>query len=155
MKTLIAYATKHGAAKIIAEKIAEQIEGAELCDLQEIPMPAVEAYDCVVIGGSLYAGRVCEAARAFAAKQEASLRGKTIGLFVSGLAETGIEKYFQSNFPAAIVEKAKEKAFLGGVYDPAKCNFGEKLILKLLGKKGYVSTISDEKIAAFVKGMSA
>jgi menaquinone-dependent protoporphyrinogen oxidase len=151
MKTLVLYATKRGAAREIAERIARALECAAY-DLGGGDIPPLEGYDAVVIGGSLYAGMVRKEAKAFAAQNEAALLGKKVGLFLSGLGK-GSEEAFQTNFPKAIVEGAKAKGSMGGIYDPAKCGFGERLIMRLLGKRQYTNTISDEAIGVFVKEM--
>jgi menaquinone-dependent protoporphyrinogen oxidase len=54
MKTLILYATKHGAAHEAAQRIAKHLDGAVLHDLKQGGVPSIAGYDCVIIGGSIY-----------------------------------------------------------------------------------------------------
>lgn len=154
MKTLILYATKYGAAREIAERIKRQLPDAEVCDLQsgtEIPL---ESYDAIVVGTSLYAGMARKEAKEFVGAHESELMKKTLGIFLSGIAEGDAENDYTANFPQGIVEHAKVKALLGGIFDPQKTNFFEKLIMKLVAKTSeYKNTISDEKIKAFAEGL--
>ncbi len=155
MKTLILYTTKHGAAADIARRIAGRMDGAETVDLEKGDIPPLADYGCVVLGGPLYAGALRKEARAFAEQNAEVLAGKRLGLFLSGLDETSAEENLQKNFPEALLAAAKAKAFLGGAYDPAKCGFLEKTLMKAITKhKDAVSTVSDEKIAAFAEALA-
>lgn len=156
MKTLIAYATKHGATRDIAAGLKKAMEGAELCDLGENPKPNLDEYDCVIIGGSLYAGMLRKEAKRFAAENAEVLQGKTLGFFLVGLAPAdGGENYFAKNFPEELMGKAKAHTILQGRYDPASCGFWERQIMKLIGKGKAVNLISDEAIRAFAEKMQA
>ena len=152
MKTLILYATKYGAAREIAERIGKRIDGAKICELKSGNIPALTDFDCVIIGSSIYAGSIRKEAKEFLAKYENDLSGKVLGLFISGMSEGEADNSFKANFPASILDKAKTKALLGGVFDPKKAGFVARLIMKAVTKQsGYVSTISDEKIEKFVQ----
>ena len=154
MKTLILYATKYGAAREIAEKIAKNIDGAEIYDLKQNNIPSFDNFDCVIIGSSLYAGSIRKEAKIFLSQNAGAFQGKNIGLFLSGMAESGEEKFFESNFPAEIVRSAKAADILGGVFDPEKAGFMERFIMKIITKQpGYINKISDDKIARFAEIM--
>lgn len=156
MKTLILYATKYGAAAEIARCIAEKIPGAVLCDLKKDAVPELSGFDCVIVGGSLYAGMLRKEARDFTVQNAAALTGMKFGLFLSGMNKSpeNHDEYFQSNFPADIVRAAAAKAFLGGIYDPKKAGFVERLIFKAVSKQsGYVNTVSEDEIDMFIRGL--
>ena len=55
MKTIILYATKHGAIAEIARRIAAHINGAVVHDLKQ-PVPDLTEYDSVIVGSSVYVG---------------------------------------------------------------------------------------------------
>ena len=79
---------------------------------------------------------------------------KKLGLFLSGLQESGETEYLEQNFPKALLDSASAKAFLGGIFDPEKCGFIERKIIKAVAKLDtYTSTINEEKIAAFVQAL--
>ena len=154
MKTLILYATKHGAAHEIAQRIAEIIGGAAVHDLRTNGAPAVSEFDCVIIGSSVYVGSIHKEAKAFLTKNADSLSGKTLGLFLSGLEADKEETLFKSNFSADILNMVKAKSFLGGIFDPKKAGVFERFVMKAAAKQSaYISTISDEKIRQFAEAM--
>ena len=156
MKTLILYATKHGAVAEIARRIAGRINGAEIHDLKQGGVPPLDVFDCVIIGGSLYAGMVRKEAKAFAAQNAAALCEKKLGLFLSGFSEKEEKKSFEANFPAEVLNAAKAANLLGGIFDPKKAGFFERLVMKAVTKQsGYISTIDDDKIAKFAETMQA
>ena len=156
MNTLILYATKHGAAREIAEHIADSMDGAILHDLKQEGIPALAAFDCVIIGSSLYAGSIRKEAKVFLSQNAEQLKGKKLGFFLSGMAKGEATKAFTDNFPADLLQKAKAASLLGGIFDPKKANAMERLIMKAVTKQsGYVSTIDEEKIKQFAALLQA
>jgi len=158
MKTLILYATKHGAAREIAARIAKNMDGAVLHDLNESGIPPLAEFDCVIIGSSLYAGSIRKEAKAFLAQNADQLRGKRIGLFLSGIGgvEGGEKEAFHKNFPPDLLQEAKAACFMGGIFDPKKAGVIERFIMKIVTKgSGYIDIIRDEKIRAFATLMQA
>ena len=154
MQTVILYATKHGAAREIAARIADCVGNAQLCDLKQGDIPDLTGFDCVIIGSSLYAGSIRKEAKAFLAQNAGILRDKKLGLFLSGMAGSDTSKYFTDNFPADIRAAAIASAFLGGIFDPQKANKMERLIMKAVTKQsGYVNTIDDATIKQFATQM--
>ena len=155
MKTLILYATKYGAAREIAGRIGTRINGAEIYDLKDGNIPSLTGFDCIIAGSSIYAGAIRKEAKEFLTKNADNFSGKTVGLFISGMSEGESESAFNTNFPSALIEKAKAKAVLGGIFDPGKAGMMAKLIMKIVTKQsGYVNTISDDKIDKFVQDLN-
>lgn len=155
MKTLILYATKHGAAREIAQKLAARMDDATVIDLGGgAPAPAPDGYDCVVVGSSVYAGQLGKDAKAYVAQHADALKQRPLGLFISGLAPDGALGYAQANYPKDVAEHAKAIEMLGGVFDPSKENFLERLVMRIIIKTSkYKSTISDEKIDQFAQSL--
>jgi len=157
MKTLILYATKYGAAKEIAKRIAEKFDNVVVHDLKQDDIPALSGFDTVIIGSSLYAGMIRKEAKAFLSKNAGVLREKKIGLFLSGMDidEDKGKTYFETNFSPELLQSAKAKTLPGGIYDPQKAGFMERFIFKLAAKKSeYSDIINDEEIARFAKEMT-
>lgn len=153
MKALVVYASKHGAAKEIGQRIGKKL-GVPAYDLAGGKVPPLAGYDCVIVGSSVYAGQLRKEAKEFVAKNEAALKQVKLGLFVSGFAPEGEEGYLTKNYPADVVSHATAKAMLGGIADPKKENVFEKLVMRIATKSGgYTNTISDEKINGFVGKM--
>ena len=154
MKTLVLYATKHGAAAEIARRIASRIDGAAIHDLKQGGVPPLDGFDCVIVGASLYAGMVRKEAKEFVAKNAAVLRGKKLGLFLSGLDGSKETEYFDSNFPADILQTAKAANFLGGIFDPKKAGIVGRIVMKAVAKQSeYTDNINDGKIAEFAEAL--
>ena len=156
MKTIIIYATKHGAAAEVAQRIAGRIGDATVYNLKQGGVPSLADFDCVIIGSSIYAGMIRKEAKAFLSKNADVLREKKLGLFISGLEASGEKKFFDTNFPPDILKMAKAARFLGGIFDPKKAGAMERLVMKVVAKKiAYVNNIDDGKIEQFVKTMKA
>jgi menaquinone-dependent protoporphyrinogen oxidase len=86
MPILVAYATRYGATRQIAERIAEQLRVAGLeVDVQ--PVTAIgdlTAYDAVVLGSAVYFGSWMKGATNFARQNQAFLGTRAVWLFSSG-----------------------------------------------------------------------
>jgi menaquinone-dependent protoporphyrinogen oxidase len=86
MRVLVAFASRHGATKGIAERIAGTLrtEGLEADALPAQTVKALRDYDAVVIGSGAYMGHWLKEATAFARHQKTALSGKPVWLFSSG-----------------------------------------------------------------------
>jgi menaquinone-dependent protoporphyrinogen IX oxidase len=150
MKTLIIFTTKHGATLKIAERIAKYIDNATLLDLNSNRTFSVADYDCIILGSPITAGMIHKKVKDFAKTNLNELTKKQVGLFVSGLQAEGEAAYFQQNFPAKLLAEATVTAFLGGIFDPEKCGFVARKMIKAIAKLDrYTSTIDEEKIKTF------
>lgn len=153
MNTLILYATHHGAARKIAKLIAQELPEAIVKDIED-GEPHLAAYDCVILGSSVEAGQIRRPLKRFISRHQDELLDKRLGLFLSGLSETGENKYFRDNFPPQLLEAAVVKQMLGGVYNPQVCSLAERIIMRLVaGCKSYVSTVNHQRIAAFADAL--
>lgn len=92
MKVLVAYASKHGSTKGIAESIGEGLRthgiDADVLDVLQVKSP--DGYDAFVIGSALYIGHWMKEARQFVSRNGAVLSSRPVWLFSSG--PTGREK---------------------------------------------------------------
>lgn len=156
MKTLILFATKNGATREIAQRIAKQMEGAVVHDLRNSEIPALGGFDCVIIGSSVYAGMIRKEAKSFVGQNAAVLCGKRLGLFISGLDGSKEKEYLSANYPAEVLRAAKSACFLGGVFDPEKAGFMGRLVMKAVAKQTeYTDNIDDTKIKQFTEALKA
>ena len=151
MKTIILYATKYGAADEIAQRIANKIDGAVIHNLKQ-GVPSLAEFDCIILGSPVYAGSIRREAKKFLSKNADVLLNKKFALFLSGIGASGEKKFFESNFPPEILQKAKAAGFLGGIFDPKKAKALERLIIKIVTKKSrYINTIDDTAIEQFAE----
>jgi menaquinone-dependent protoporphyrinogen oxidase len=85
-RVLVAYATKHGSTREVAEAVADTLRH---CDLVVDVMPAADVahlrrYDGVVLGAALYTGRLHKDARRFLARHEDGLAVRALAVFAMG-----------------------------------------------------------------------
>ena len=91
-RVLVAYASKHGATKGIAEFIGEKLlqRGLAVDVLQAGQVQDPGAYDAFVLGSALYYGHWMKEAKQFASRNNSILSTRPIWLFSSG--PTGKER---------------------------------------------------------------
>lgn len=83
---LVAYASKHGTTREVAESIASRLEELGLAvELEEAGrVRDVTPYDAVVVGGGLYTGRWHADARRLLKRNRRALAGKPLAVFGMG-----------------------------------------------------------------------
>ncbi|WP_069997220.1 flavodoxin domain-containing protein [Cellulosilyticum sp. I15G10I2] len=135
MKTLITYASKHGAARKCAQMLKEKIAGDnEVIDLKNVKNIDLSQYDNVVIGGSIYVGAIQKQVTEFCSQNIEILKKKKIGLFISCMNENEAEKQLNQVFPQELLEAACVKKSCGGEFNFKSMNFMEKMIIKMISK---------------------
>jgi len=151
MSTLIAFASKYGFTKTCAEILAKKLEGkVDICDLRS-NHPDLTKYDKVIIGGSIYAGKIRKPVKSFCSDNQNTLKDKKTGLFICGMAkEDDAQKQLESSFPKELFATAAAKGFFGGECNYNKMNFIEKFIMKkITGSDQSQSRIAEENITRF------
>ena len=136
MKTLIAFSSKHGATEKCANLIMKELKGTvDIINLKGQTSKDISSYDNVLIGGSIYAGRLQDEVKKFAKENEEILSNKNIGIFIccKDEGEKAIE-YMEYNMPEVVFERAIIKEHLGHEITLEKKNFIEKALLKNLFK---------------------
>jgi menaquinone-dependent protoporphyrinogen oxidase len=128
---LVAYATKKGSTREVAEAVAETLaeHGLEV-DLRAAATVAdLAAYDGVVLGAALYTGRVHADARAFLRRHRDALAGLPFAVFAMGprtLAEKEVASS-RKQLDAALAKtpglRPVAAAIFGGVLDPSQHRF--------------------------------
>jgi len=151
MSTLIAFATKYGFTKTCAEILAKKLEGkVDICDLRS-NHPDLTKYDKVIIGGSIYAGKIRKPVMSFCSDNQNTLKDKKTGFFICGMAkEDDAQKQLESSFPKELLATAAAKGFFGGECNYDKMNFIEKFIMKkITGSDQSQSRIAEDNITRF------
>lgn len=156
MKALILYATKSGATREIARRIAAKLDGAQAFDLKERELPGLEQFDCVIIGSAVYAGMIRKEAKEFIRLNAELLCKKRLGLFLSGMNEKSEAQTFEANFPGDVLQASAARAFLGGIFDPKKAGALGRMIMKAVSKQSeYTDNILAGRLDRFVEEMKA
>lgn len=136
MNVLVAYATRHGATRGIAERIAETLrrDGLEAVLRPVERAGSVDAYDAVVIGGAAYMFHWMKEATAFVKRHHSVLAARPVWLFSSGPTGTAASEEQRQEalatsipreFPelAAALHPRDQKVFYGA-YDPDAAPIG-------------------------------
>lgn len=154
MKTLIAYATKHGCTEKCAKMLKDELNGqVDLINLEKENKVDLSLYDQVVIGGSVYAGRIRKPVSHFCLQHLDELNKKRIGLFFCGIAEgEDADKELTSIYPPELLKTAVVKEFFGGEATIDQMNFLEKFIMKKVANVTTdLSKIREDRISDFAK----
>ena len=137
MKTLIVYGSKHGATEKCSKALKNKLQGeVVIANIKKDIIPDINSFDNVVIGGSIYAGRIQKEIREFCFKNVNTLKNKKIGIFVCCMSE-GEKAISQLNdsIPNELMLLAIAKEHFGGGFTFSKMNFFEKFIIKMVSKK--------------------
>ncbi|MBE0477483.1 MAG: flavodoxin domain-containing protein [Coriobacteriia bacterium] len=138
MPVLVAYASRHGATRGVAETVADELR-AQGVDVDVTPVeraPAVEGYDGAVIGSAVYNARWMPEAVRFIERNREALRRMPHAYFQVCLSILGdsprkeriIEAWMEP--PAEIAEPISAVTFPGAI-DRAKLEAGERLLVWL------------------------
>jgi len=131
MKILVAYASRHGATKGIAERIAQTLEprGHEVTLQPADQVPAVAGYDAFIIGSAAYAGHWLKEATGFVRQHRELLASRPVWLFSSGPIGTDLvdaegHDVVEASRPAEFAEFAgsihpRDERIFFGAFDPA------------------------------------
>ena len=139
MKILVAYASRHGATGEIAEKIGSILQTrGYTTDIS--PMDAVtdlHAYDCLVLGSAIYAGKWMKPVMEVLEKEADWLAQKSVWLFSSGPTGAGdatalLQGWIAPEDLRPLFDRIKPRgvALFHGAIDPDKLNFAEKEIVR-------------------------
>ncbi|MFA5307945.1 MAG: flavodoxin domain-containing protein [Dehalococcoidales bacterium] len=139
---LIAYASKYGSTKEIAEKIGEilKLDGlpADILPVKGIKNPA--DYQAIIIGSAMYMGMWRKEATNFVKKYETALAGKPVWVFSSGPSGKGDPAELLKGIivprgvkPLLDRIKPRDIAVFHGHLDPAKMSGMERWIVKRVG----------------------
>ena len=156
MKTLIVYATKYGCTKECAKMLAVKLIGeVQLHNLKQ-GIPAIEGYEKVVVGGSVYIGQIGKEVTQFLKEKENELKSKELGLFIVCMREGELaEQQLSTVYPQELLKHAKVKGLFGGQFKFGKMSFMDKLITRVIAKTSEdVSNIHCENIKGFAETLN-
>ncbi|HSJ22248.1 MAG TPA: flavodoxin domain-containing protein [Nocardioidaceae bacterium] len=143
MTVFVTYASKHGATRGIAERIAHDLNQAGVpTDIQHVTTTGdIAGYDAFVIGSATYAFHWMKEAQKFVRDHQKVLAERPVWLFSSG--PLGEEKtdaegndVRESSRPREIAELTEsihprgDHVFFGAL-DPEKLSFGERAIRRM------------------------
>ena len=143
---LVTYASKYGATKEIAQKIAEVLCQAGL-QVDVFPIDStldLTPYKAIVLGSAVYVGKWQKEAVSFLQTHEKALAGRPVWLFSSGPTGEGnpVQLVEGLRFPAVLQPvidgiHPRDIAVFHGYINRDKLNFIEKWAIKSLVKKPF------------------
>lgn len=136
---IVAYATKYGATKEIAEKIGEVLRGegleAEVLPVKDVRDPA--QYRALVLGSAIYIGQWRKEAASFVKSHRDELAKLPVWIFSSGPTGQGdavalVQGWQYPSSLTSIIEhiRPRDVAVFHGMINFDKFNFLEKMALK-------------------------
>jgi menaquinone-dependent protoporphyrinogen oxidase len=159
MKTLILYATKYGATEEVARRLRKQLDGeVDLINVAASPVHSPEPYDTIVLGGSIYMGKIQKQLTNYIRKNIDVLEQKKIGLFICAAHPEEKKRIIelQQAFPASLNRKAAAKAVLGYAINFDKMRLIDKFIMrKIKGDSTNVAEFYDDRIKSFSTSFSS
>jgi len=159
MSTIIVYTTNYGTTEKCARIIADKIGGdTQLVRLGSNEVPCLHCAQNIIIGGSIYAGRVQSALKKFIAKNIDVLIQKKVGLFLC--AAENNEPHRTQQIENAFDKRLREHAVIietaGYQIDYDKLSMIHKIITKLVSKQSESQSALDmdalDRIADCFKG---
>lgn len=158
MKTLIAYASRHGTAEKIAHLLSLEIHHCQvrLLDLKhENSNVNMEDYDQVILGGSIHFGEVQTSIKNFFTNYHDELMKKQIGLFLCFMKDNVAEEEFNHAYPEDLQNHAKALGLFGGELLFEKMNFAERFVVSKVGMKTETEYhIDEEAVESFIWKMN-
>lgn len=159
MKTVILYTTKYGSVRKAAAILKEKLNGeTALVDIANGSIPSLDEYDTVILGGSVYMGRIQKKLSSYIQNNLNVLLKKRIGVFLcAGATENGQqEKELREAYPSRLYDHVLARGVLGYSYDFDKMRFFDRFIVsRILGNTKSISAFYDDKINQFAQTMNA
>ncbi|WP_404328815.1 flavodoxin domain-containing protein [Mesobacillus maritimus] len=158
MKTLIIYATKYGSVEHVAVILGRKIEG-DVCsvNISTGKVPSLEDYHAIILGGSIYAGKIQKELKVFIEENLPVLLQKRVGLFLCAAhPDPEIrEKELKENFPSELYYHAIAKETVGYEIHYQKMNLVERLLARMIMKvKTDQTALASEQIDKFADDMN-
>lgn len=161
MNTIILYATQYGFTADCVSQLKEQLSGETIAvDLTKQTAPSLSGFDTVIVGGSIYMGKVQTQISAFCAANEGELLQKKLGLFLCCGLPQSLEQSMAASFSEALRKGAKAVGCFGGELRTNRMKPMHKLIAGVMQKAGAKDGIkppqaNPQAIADFAQAMNA
>lgn len=158
MKSIIVYATRYGCSAEVAKLIQQGLESdCTLVNIMTEKVPQLDSFDTVILGGSIYIGKVQKELTSFVNANLKQLLSKKVGLFLCAGTpkQDDRDKELQGAFPPELLAHAVAKDILGYAFTFEKMRFFDRLIMKKIkGDSVSTSEYFDKRILLFVKALS-
>jgi menaquinone-dependent protoporphyrinogen oxidase len=154
MTYLIIYMSRHGTTAKVAADLKEKLgtEKTTLVDLEKDPLPSLEEFPTVIIGGSVHAGTIQQELMTFCIRHKTELLQKRLGLFMCYMNNDLGDLEFEDSFPNELRKHAIAKGFFGGEFLFEKMTALEReSVRKVKGIEDSVHRIDEKAIEKFIE----
>lgn len=158
MSVLIAYRSKYGATADCARALAARIPvQTKLADLARDRRPDVAAADVVLIGGSIYGGKIQREVPAFCDRQRELLLARPVGLFICCLyRDEHAMAQLSSAFPDWLLAHAFARSWLGGEIHRDRLTLFDRVLIRSLPQSIHdIATVRREAIEELAAAVNA
>ena len=156
MRTIIVYTTKYGCVEKAVNILKSKMTGdISIVNIAKEKAPSLDSFDNIILGGSIYVGKIQKALTKYIDANLPALLGKRVGLFICAAQPEPVStKELEDNFPVELFNRAVVKEVFGHEYRLDKVGFINKIILrKVAGVTESASALSEDKITSFAKVM--
>ena len=157
-RILIVYASKYGCTEKAALLLQAKLAGAEVVNLRSGNLPDLTGYDTVILGGSIYYGRIRKEMAAFTAQHKQELLKKRLGLFIcAGMTGKKGEQELKQAYPEIIYNKALAREVMGDEVYLDLISVLDKWILRMVKGKEHKTGggLVMDKLERFAQTMAA
>lgn len=158
MKTLIVYSSRYGCTADCAKYLSTKLSGeTTLLDINNAANPIeLDSFDTVIIGSSVYVGKVAKKLRTFCQDNLATLIRKKIGIFLCCAQPEQADEFLAANLPAALLDNAGSIKVFGSEIRQESIGFIDKILLKAATNGDFSSLqISNERMDEFIQKIEA
>lgn len=158
MNTLIVYASKYGCTEKCVELLSKELTGnVDIVNLKKAKDINLSNYEKIIIGGSIYVGRIQKEVTQFCLNNLNLMKEKRIGLFICCMQEgDSLNTELEQNFNTELLKVAVAKESFGGEFNIDKMNFMEKFIVKKIANvTSNKSNILESNIHKLAQTMNA
>lgn len=156
---------KKKCAEILQEKLNGEVD---IIDIRKDIKLDLNNYDKVIIGGSIYMGKIQKEIKEVCENYCDNLKEKKLGLYICCMNEENVEIQINENFPKKLLDSAIAQGYFGGAFNFNDMNFFERLIIRKISKslakdngkfkdvdmKKFIDMIEIENIEKFAKAMN-
>ncbi|MFA9378957.1 MAG: flavodoxin domain-containing protein [Lachnotalea sp.] len=155
MKSIIIYATRYGTTAEVAKRIQKELgDNCTIVNIITENVPSLDTFDNLILGGSIYIGKVQKKLTLFVMANLKQLLTKKVGLYLCAGAQMQeeLDKELLAAFPQELLDHAIIKGLLGCAYTFEKMRFFDRLIMKkIIGNTVSTAKYYDDRIASFAQ----
>ena len=147
MKNCILFTTKHGSAEKAALSLKEILKAeTDIINLKNVKNLDISDYDTVILGASIYIGKIQKQMRKFIRENLNELLKKNIALFIMAGQKEKAQETLYNAYPMELFDHAFAKEFFGYEMILENMNFLEKAATKAQGVTQSKSEIMHDAI---------